>query len=191
MTRLSCALLLLFSLVLSGLALASHDSGPLGSSYKVVITEQGPGRTVVIDLETDPAITGRDEAFFYLFPRDAETSNSIRRKIPPLELGHYHLEVMLPKAGEWGISMRYGVGLDLSYAFVSPVLDPDGSGEQRFAGFFRDGLGEDVPNYIQPLGFTIFGLLLLTALLLLGVILRRLARARRQLLGTLAGAAVR
>jgi hypothetical protein len=90
----------------------------------------------------------------------------------------YELEYPF-EAGHWGINLRYGTGLDIYYAHVSNYLEPSQERTLLFYDTFRGDLSETTPRYIQPLGFGIFGLMLVIALTLIITILRWLKRQQK------------
>ncbi|UCH25417.1 MAG: hypothetical protein JSV66_16025 [Trueperaceae bacterium] len=160
-------------LLLWGAVLADHtENGRLGSFGTVHIVEQGAGQPTRIEVDTDPAVTGRHELHFYIFSREVGSGAPLRRLIPPGEPGRYVLEIDFPQPGRWGVSMRYGVGLDLYYAFVETVIEPQGLGTKKFATSFRGGLDSGTPRYVQSVGFAVFGLLAIISLVLISAVLR-------------------
>ena len=159
-------------LLVTGLALAQGDR--LGSRGEVTLSQQAGG-PLVIEVTTQPEITGRREMMFYLFPRSrGSEQHTVRRVAPAVESGRYRLEVELPEDGPWGFSLRYGSGLDLYYGFVEQRIDSTADWQVRQLVTFRGGLEPGVPGYVQPLGFALFGLIAILTLVLIAVILRGL-----------------
>lgn len=140
----------------------------------VTVTAGGNGVGSVIEIETDPAVTRRHELTLFL-NRRGSGERTLSFIVPPLQPGHYRLETELA-AGAWNLALRYGLGLDLYYAFTQIDIDPSAAGGgRRFLLFERD-LGDGVPALAQPLGFALFGLLATSSLVLVAVVLRRMRR---------------
>ena len=165
---------LLLALVLPTAATAA----PIGESFATVtITPSGDGVTTVIEVETDPEVTRRREMTFFMNLRgvDDRTRSVI---LPPSQPGRYRFEAELT-AGAWNITLRYGLGLDLYYAFVLADIDPQraGGAPLRRGLAFEGDLGDEVPPLVQPLGFAVFGLVAVVALALVAAVLRGLRLA--------------
>lgn len=163
--------------LLAGLGLAQQPR--LGSEARIRLDEAAPGDRVALELQTDPALTKNSELMAFVFQRDRSGEAGIlRHLVPPVEPGLYRLELELPEAGDWGFSLRYGLGLDLYYASVSQRLEPAGERSFDFQTTFRGDLSERTPSYVQPLGFGIFALVALIALGLITGVLRWLGVQR-------------
>ena len=83
------------------------------------------------------------------------------------------------QAQSLGFNFRYGLGLDLYYAFVLADIDPQraGGAPLRRGLAFEGDLGDEVPPLVQPLGFAVFGLVAVVALALVAAVLRGLRLA--------------
>ncbi len=155
-----------------------------GSAADITVTERGPERPTLIEVRTDPALTRNGEMMLYLHGRDAGHDRGyLKRLEPPAEPGVYRFEVTLPRAGTWGVNPRYGVGLDLYYSSFSGHFDPAGEDVFTFRTRFRGELGAGTPAYIQPLGFSILGVVLLIALGLTVGVLRWLGQQEVRAVG--------
>jgi hypothetical protein len=165
--------LLLLALGL-GLALAQPRDCGWG---RVTLDEAAPGARVRVTAETDPERSGASELMVFAFRPGQREAGLIRALTPPAAPGVYRLELSLPEAGTWGFTVRYGVGLDLYYATVQQRLEPTGNRSFTQQTAFRGALAEAVPRYAQPLGFAVFGLVLLIAISLVAGVLRHLRRA--------------
>ena len=171
MKRVSVLLLLL------ALGAGLSQDARSGSAADITVTERGPEQPTLVEVRTDPALTKNSEMMLYIYPREVGRAGGfIKRLEPPVEPGLYRFEVTLPHVGEWGINPRYGIGLDLYYTSFAGRIDPAGAETFSFARTFRGDLGADTPAYIQPLGFSIFGVVLVTALGLVVAVLRWLGR---------------
>lgn len=162
---------LLVALILTGFAWAQERDG---GKADIAILQRGVGRPSVVEVRTDPEVTGRGELFYYLIENGGGVT--LRGAVPPSAPGLYRFEVSVPKAGQWGLSLRHGVGLELFYAFRWFTLDPAATGAVRAAETFEAELGPEAPRFVQPLGLAIFGVVLLCSLSLVFVVLRWLDR---------------
>jgi len=168
---------LLLALVLLGSAALAQNAaqdGRVGGDAEVTIVQRGAGQPSAVEVRTDPEVTGQGELFYFLILRDHGVM--ARGAVPPEAPGLYRFEITVPEAGEWGLSLRHGVGLDLYYAFNWFRLDPESTRTRRWEGSFSSELGADTPQFVQPLGFGIFALVALCSLLLVFAVLRWLRR---------------
>ena len=164
-------------LLLGGLACAQAPR--LGSGADIRLDEAAPGNRLSLEVRTDPALTRNSELMAFVFPRDRRSEAVVlRHLVPPVAPGLYRLEFELPTAGDWGFSLRYGLGLDLYHASFSARLEPAGERSFDVQTTFRGDLSERTPSYVQPLGFGIFALVALTALGLITGVLRWLGVQR-------------
>lgn len=158
------------ALLLMGLAWAQRAGG----DAQITIYQRGEGRSSVVDVRTDPDVTGRGELFYFLI-RQGE-GVALRGAVPPSEPGRYRFEVAVPRAGPWGLSLRHGVGLELFYTFHWFTLDPTSTTVHRAVKTFAAELGPEAPRFVQPLGMAIFGAVLSCSLLLVFAVLRFVQR---------------
>lgn len=169
-------------LLLAGAALGEHDGRPLreGSSATLRIVEGGPGAPVGLELRTEPERTGRSE--LALFARPPGSPDAFRKRIvAAVEPGLYRLELPGREAGEWILTFRHGLGLDVYYATTDAVIDPDGAGAQEHELRFRGGLAPGAPRGLQLIGTAIFAGMAGMAFTLVGVVLSRLRRAQERI----------
>ncbi len=150
-----------------------------GGNVEITVRQRGEGNPSIVEIHTDPAITGRGELFYYLIENGGGVT--LRGAVPPREPGYYQFEITVPKAWQWGLSLRHGVGLELFYAFRWLVLDPVATTTLRATETFEAELGPEAPRFVQPLGMAIFGTVLLVSLLLVFAVLRWLQRQRLKL----------
>ncbi len=169
-------LLALAALLGCSLAQTPRDGG----QGEVRLDEGAPGKRILVEVWLEPERTGNSELMVFARPRERGVEGTLLRElVPPESPGRYRLELTLPEAGDWGLTFRYGVGLDLYYASVSERLEPEGVRTLRRELAFRGDLADGAPPYIQPLGFLVFGLVLAGALFLIIKILRWIAQQRR------------
>lgn len=147
----------------------------VGSIVEMTITTR-PSQPALIEIRTDPAITGRGEMRYVIYRTDDDLRTFDTRITPPVEPGLYRLEYTFPEMGYWEIRLRFGTGLDLYETEVSSYLDPTQETTVSFRNMFYGSLSADTPRYVQPLGFSIFALMLAIALTLVVTILRWLKR---------------
>lgn len=162
---------LLLLLLLAGSAWAQ---GRDGGSAQITVRQRGEGNISVVEVRTDPAITRRGELFYFLIENGRGVT--LRGAVPPSEPGRYQFEIAVPKAGQWGLSLRHGVGLELFYTFRWFTLDPAATTTLRASEAFEPELGPEAPRFVQPLGMAIFGVVLACSLLLVFGVLRWLQR---------------
>jgi hypothetical protein len=172
--RLFATILLLFVF-----AVAQNGAPRVGSSANITITTRGALQPSLIEVRTDPTLTGNEELRFWIYRNDDDLRTFESRVVAPLEPGLYQFEHSFSERGNWGLNMRYGTGLDLYYANVSGTLDPTQEKAQSFQDIFYGTLTTQTPGYIQPLGFGIFALMLVIALTLVITILRWLKRQQK------------
>ena len=161
-----------FLLVFLSTALAAPR---LGGTAEILFNRQG--QTLNLSVHTDPLKSKHHEMSFYLFQRDDDSRSFIRRIVPPTKPGLYILDYTFPQKGSWGMSLRYGVGLDRYETWMDFQVDDQTQSFTRLHTFQGD-LDTKTPRYIQRIGFTIFGLLLLTTLLLTTRILQFIKRQK-------------
>lgn len=167
------ALVLLTLLLLAGAA-AEHDTWPETGEVRLLLDSAGNGAPLRVEVR--PSGTRADvrelNVGLYSF---AESRLLTRQVVPRAAPGVFRTTVDLPHAGEWGLSVRYGLGLDMHYAFAETTLDPADAIAVRTTVPARGGLG-DAPAYLQTAGFAVYGLVLLVSLALCGGVLRRLRK---------------
>jgi hypothetical protein len=138
------------------------------------LTTQQLGADSQLTLMTDPAITQQSEMTFFIYNRDTgRPGGTIRRTIPPSQPGQYVLTLPL-QDGRWGISFRYGVGLDIYYAYSDHFVSQGNPREVTHHLVFRGALRQDTPRHIQTLGFGILAVVLMVALSLVTTLLKHL-----------------
>lgn len=146
-----------------------------GSSARIVI-EQAADAPTIIEVRTEPERTGNQELFMWMMPRGVGRQAAERRVVPPTEPGLYRLEHTFRTPGEWQLTFRHGVGLDVYYTGVQLYIDPQGSPPVVFDRNFRPDLAESAPAYLQPMGFGILAVITALTVTLIVVTLRRLRR---------------
>jgi hypothetical protein len=94
-----------------------------------------------------------------------------RRIVPPYKPGLYRLEYTFEDYGFWEVSLRSGIGLDRYYGEINLDIS-DGTQTFTRRSIFHGDLETTTPQYIQSIGFAVFGVLLLITLVLVGSLLR-------------------
>jgi hypothetical protein len=150
----------------------------VGGPADISIELRGENQPALIRIETDPNITNNEEMRLWIYRDDDDTRKFEGRVVPPLTRGVYELEYPFTE-GSWGINLRYGTGLDIYYAHLSSYLEPSQERTLLFYDTFYGELSTTTPHYMQPLGFSIFALMLLISLTLVVTILRWLKRQQK------------
>lgn len=150
----------------------------VGSPADISIELRGERQPALIRIETNPNITNNEEMRLWIYRDDDDTRKFESRVTSPLTKGVYELEYPFTE-GSWGINLRYGTGLDIYYARVSSYLEPSQQRTLLFYDTFYGELSNTTPRYMQPLGFSIFALMLVIALTLVVTILRWLKRQQK------------
>ena len=136
----------------------------LGANVSLEINNQGLGQPSTITILTDPAETRGQE--FGISVRNANWETVLRTVVTSSENGEYSFPIVFDSTGEWGIWMRYGLGLE-NFERTQRFVIGDEVDVLGGSSSFRGSLAPDVPNYVQPMGYAIFGTLLLCTLLML------------------------
>jgi hypothetical protein len=165
---------ILLALIVGTSLAQSREGGPADISIEL----RGDNQPALIRIETDPSITNNEEMRLWIYRDDDDTRMFEGRVVPPLTKGVYELEYPFTQ-GSWGINLRYGTGLDIYYARVSGYLEPSQERTLSLYDTFYGELSTSTPRYMQPLGFSIFALMLVIALTLVVTILRWLKRQQR------------
>ena len=161
---------------------ARHNSqGRVGSDAEILVSKRSAGQPTFIEVRTDPNITKNSEMMVYCFPPEGRGNAPIlRHLVPASKLGLYHLEIDFPRQGKWDVSFRYGIGLDLYYTSLDINIGSLSNADMHYQQTFRGDLEQGTPKFIQPLGFSIFGLVLVIVFGLTVGILNRLKNAYRK-----------
>jgi hypothetical protein len=167
--------LFVFFVCVLSFGFAQTGNPRVGSFVEMSITPR-TSQPAVIEVHTDPKITGQGEMRFIIYRTDDDLRTFDMRVVTPLENGLYRLEYTFSDKGSWEIRLRFGTGLDLYETWISTYLDPSREEPLNFRNMFYGSLSADTPSYIQPLGFSIFALMLVIALTLVITILRWLKR---------------
>lgn len=167
---------LLLALVLLASSSLAHRFGTNFSSNqrlaRVTVAHLGtqPSR-ILVQLEPSQA-AGKGELVVSL----TQGSTHYRQVLLPLGPGRYALSYTFPNEGRWNIYLRYGPG-QAGYVGSEHVEIRSGSGlAQELDIKLYSGYNGNVPAYVQPLGFVVFGLLATTALLSVVWLLRWIGR---------------
>ena len=164
-----------FLVLTVGISLAqSRDGGAVNVSIEL----RGENKDALVRIETDPNLTKREEVRLWIYRDDDDTRTFESRVVTPLEDGVYEFEYPFTE-GSWGLNLRYGTGLDIYYAHVATYLEPSQERTLYFSDTFYGDLSETTPRYMQPLGFSIFALMLAISLTLVITILRWLKRQQK------------
>lgn len=156
--KVSCFIIIVF--ICSGTFANSHWR--TGADFRLEIDNKGIGQESVVTIYTDI------EKDLTASLRSARGDTALRTVLRPSQDGVYSFPIVFDHAGEWGVWLRYGLGLE-TYERIRRfdirdevrVMDV---GSSTFRGYsFRP----DVPDYVQPMGYAIFGTLLLCTLLML------------------------
>lgn len=150
---------------ISNFSLASEHVR-LGSDFTIEIDNQGILQPSTISIFTDVAEMQGQEMTVSV--RSARGRTALRTVVVPTEDGVYSFPIDFDSVGEWGVWMRYGLGLE-TYERVRRFQINDVVGVVEVgSSSFRGTLRPDVPDYVQPMGYAIFLTLLLCTLLMLG-----------------------
>lgn len=173
-------LVLVLSLVLA-LSAAWAQTRKQGSSLDVHIDYRGVGEPSTVTVFSDPAETRRKEMLFHFYSRpDREAYSFII--VPPKEPGVHELSYTFLKDGEWSMLLRYGLGIDMYRDRLRFTLDQP-TRTIALRGRFESELRPGAPSYVQSLGFGVFGLIVLPALVLVIWVMRWIG-VRKAELGT-------
>ncbi len=137
-----------------------------GSDFRVEVDNRGIGQESMIRVITDPEKMKGQELSVSVQSPERETV--VRTVVPFSEDGIYELPIVFDQTGEWGMWMRYGLGLEnyerIRRFEIGDEAEVVQAGSSTFRNYF---LRPDVPDYVQPMGYAIFGTLLLCTLLML------------------------
>lgn len=166
--RLSLLLLLAGSLMAPAMSQGAADA----EREATVTLQRHSNGTGTLEVELRPQNSWSRDLFISLY-RDEFRE---RRGIRPDEAGGYRLDVRVPVAGRWGVYLRYGVA-QAGYAGYGTLTVPQPGGTASTQIELARGFANDVPEFVQPLGFAVFaviaGLTLLGLRMLLNVIRQR------------------
>jgi len=144
-----------------------------GATAEIRIEHGGLGTPATITVTTDPPLQG--ELTVNAHHRDGEAERVMIR--PSREAGIHVFETSFDERGEWGLWLRYGSGIDL-YGDYLVFNVSDRAVDRVHASTFEGVLAADVPAYVQPLGYAVFGLLLVLSLGTITWTLRWFARQK-------------
>lgn len=147
--------LIILLITLNSLAIAQWQAKQ-GSSVEVTLEFSGVGQQSRLVLKTDPPVN--KEILLRLESNSGLSSVSLIR--PALAKGEHVFEYDFAETGGWWGWMRYGVGVDTYQTSIRFTL-PEQAESKFFSKRFRGDLEENVPDYVQPVGFAILGLILL------------------------------
>lgn len=166
---------LIFLVFLTGLGLAQWQ-GKQGSSLQLSLDYQGLEQPSSLSIQTSPPVKG--ELVIDLHFRGPSESRLGQTLVRPFKNGEIIMPFRFDQTGEWGIWMRYGTGIDTYQEYIRFNLD-ETPVRRSYGGLFEGDLGSDVPDYVQPLGFAIFGFLLLISIVTLVFSIRWIASKKR------------
>lgn len=144
----------------------ANDHVRFGSDFSVEIDNNGIGQKSIIRVITEPdKMHGQELA---ISVQNSARETAVRTVVPPSADGVYTLPIVFDREGEWGMWMRYGLGLE-NYERVRRfnIMDEVETVEVGSSTFRNYFLKPEVPDYVQPMGYAIFGTLLLCVLLIL------------------------
>lgn len=142
-------------------------------SARVTLQRGANASTGSLEIELFPADAWHGDLFVSLYRGGFRERKGVR----PDESGDYQLPVRVPEAGEWGIYLRYGVA-QTGFAGYGQLRVPEAGGTATTTVGLSSGFSGDVPGYVQPLGFALFGLIAVLALLGLRVLLEQIRRSQ-------------
>lgn len=146
----------------------AESAAPESGQRALVTIERQPGAaTGLVEVNLPSKAEWRAGLFISLFQGEFHERKGIRRDAR----GRYRLEARLPPPGELNIYLRYGPGQAGSAGYAR-VLLPEEGGRVRASVHLDDGFARDVPAYVQPLGFLVFGAIAALTVLGLSVILQ-------------------
>lgn len=169
MRRFALLLLVFFSCL--GLA---QWQGKKGSSASLTIDYAGLNQVSSFSLKSTPAIKGELLIDLHYRGKDGPPSSKLLR---PLVNGTHSFNYRFSKTGDWGIWMRYGIGID-SYQDYLRFTVPETATIKIYPLFFEGALSSNVASYVQPLGFTLFAVLLGISALVLVFTFRWIGKKR-------------
>lgn len=161
--KLRTACFILIILICSSVFANGHRR--IGSDFTLEVNNNGIGQESIVTIFTDVEKTqGKD---LTISIRSAVGETALRTVVAASKNGSYSFPIVFDSTGEWGVWSRYGFGLD-SYERVrrfqiNDAVEVVEVGSSSYRGYLRP----DVPNYVQPMGYAIFGTLLLCTLLML------------------------
>jgi hypothetical protein len=128
-----------------------------------------PSGSTAVEVRLEPRDATRGELYLSLTSLEQRGLHH-RRVLRPLEPGVYGLEYTFPRGGVWGFYVRFGPG---QAGFVGFGRLPITGEAQQLRLELTDGFAREVPPYVQPLGYALFGLLATLALAGTTLLLRR------------------
>ena len=176
---------ILAALVLfTGLSLPAHVSAhessadrpvdPNAAIATVSVTPQGERQASTVEVRLGPHDTNAGGELFLSLSRGRLHE---RRVLQQAEPGTYRLAYAFPEQGMWDVYMRYGAGQAGSVVWTNLTVPAAGERAEAMSVRFQDGFARVVPNYVQPLGYAAFGVLVALAGLGVAYLLRRIQRA--------------
>lgn len=157
------------------MAAHAHDgvhplrAGPDAPMATVTMTHQGSGLPSLIDVQLEPAhAAGRGELFLSF----TKGKTHKRQVLQLIGEGRYRLEYIFPEAGSWHVYLRYGAGQAGYLTYRVMNITPRAGAVDTLTVRFTDSFAGDVPPYVQPLDFAVFGLLAVLALASIVTLLR-------------------
>ncbi|MCA9835442.1 MAG: hypothetical protein KC422_00940 [Trueperaceae bacterium] len=167
--------ILLLLLLCGSLAMAQWQ-GKQGSSVTLTIDYQGLNQPSTLTVITSPEVKG--ELLIDLHFRGPDEARLGKTLVRPLRNGELSFPYTFDQTGEWGVWMRYGTGIDTYQEYIRFTL-AEGPRVRNYGGLFEGDLASSVPGFVQPLGFAIFGFLLLISLVTLIFTIRWVAHKKR------------
>lgn len=166
---------LLLSLMLLSTVLAHQGETNVGGNQRLahltVLNPPGQPSQILVQLEPH-GLAGKTELMLSL----TQSRTHYRQVLQPLGQDQYRLEYRFPQGGTWNFYLRYGPGQAGYVGSISEVVQPGSGLTQEIDLKLFNGYSGNVPAYVQPLGFTAFGLLALAALLSVVWLLRWIGR---------------
>ncbi|HEX7002844.1 MAG TPA: hypothetical protein VF168_01495 [Trueperaceae bacterium] len=128
----------------------------------------------VLEIELLPEGSWRRDVFVSLYRGEFRERKGIR----PQTDGSYRSQVTIPEGGEWGVYLRYGVAQAGYAGYGRLAVPPPGESSSTIVRL-ASGFAGEVPPYVQPLGFAVFGAIALATLFGLRALLQRVRRSQQ------------
>ncbi|MEZ4606111.1 MAG: hypothetical protein R2880_16795 [Deinococcales bacterium] len=162
--------LFVFLIMLLSMTIAQNLPIRQGSAVTLNILPEAQG----IGIEVDEKLTQGRELTTWL--RNLDTQKSFRTVLAPQDDGNYQLNYPLAEA-RYGFWMRYGTGIDTYSEYLRfSVTNPLSS--TRFGGIFQSELRPHVPASAQPLGYAVFGFIMLLSLAITALLFGKISRVK-------------
>lgn len=171
--------LLLVALLLSMYASAHGPNSnrpvdPNAPAATVSVTRDGAGQPSLVEVRFELKRANDSGELFLALSQNGQYK---RQVLQPSAPGVYRLRYSFPAEGDWNVYLRYGAGQAGLVAWTEVSVPPSPGRVETVSVRFEDGYAREVPGYVQPLGYAIYGLLTILAFLGVIYLLNRIRRA--------------